>query len=222
MGTTNGTLKNNPQRSFSLISINIRVLVMILGIILLVALSSLLALSIQQSAFNIDTKRANFKSQVRLTLSLENSVYSSLLPVHDYLITGKTNEQSSYHLFLKTNEKYFRKLSKVPTLSENSAKTLRLARSDYIKIKQLAKEIFNLPNPVGNPKGTSLMKKMDRYQQSMSKNLKAFIASEQSELKNISDKANQSSHRSFVIIEILTASLVIGGVTLSYINRKAL
>ena len=94
---------------------------------------------------------------------LQIALSEILMPINDYIITGKRKYISDYKLCSKNLEKYLDALKDTTniTITADESEILKEVCSSWHHIKKISHKIFMIRNPVGNREAARLMEEMD-------------------------------------------------------------
>ncbi len=190
---------------------------LLVGIIAMLMLTAIIAF-VSIISINELEKTANDM----LVESIENNTIQNLklnfqqliMPANDYLVHGNKVEIINFEqVFSKVQTQAF----KCKELMEHPRehKVLDEFESSLKKVEILTYEIFELKNPIGNPKGATMMEEMDAItEEAINEIDELFIIAslEMTEYVNTNQKTNIRATRLIIIIGLFIAfCLVIGG-----------
>lgn len=135
-----------------------------------------------------------------------------IMPASDWIITINPKHKGAFPLLCEDVEKCIDKLESIE-LTEEESDVINIVKDQYIWIKELTKEIFNIPNPQGDLGAARLMKTID-YE------LRDLLINELRELNKLQDEkvnsaqahANLAYKRFNITIFGWIASIIIGGI----------
>ncbi len=99
--------------------------------------------------------------ELRLTNDLERLLYQAMMPANDYLIHGADAERQGFYPLAAAVERGFDGLLSRQSLTPRQLTALDTARHHWHRARELASQIFDLPEPVGSASGSVLMEAMD-------------------------------------------------------------
>ena len=201
---------------------------LIAGFMLIIAFTGVFILVVYTSVSRLTDSldRLNeYEAQQVVAGELRYNISWLAMPANDYIITGKQEEYlKEFKEQAVTVEDNFQRLEALP-LSDSERDIVKNIREAFEGVKRVGHSIFEIKNPVGNPKAAEMMEEMDyQYAEPGSERVaKLFEMIKEKRIKAnaVAESAEKAVYFTIIIGSLLTltVSFVIAVVLAHSISR---
>jgi len=190
---------------------------LLIGVIALLALVVLLVYIGKKGVLDIQTTSQTIQKEYVKQNELQNlklSLSQLLMPANDYLISGAEIEIENFEIVDSIVKRQILDYKK-EDYPFSKQQTFKDVEHNFQEIEMYSKKIFNLKNPIGNPKGIVMMEVMDDISVNSVKIINELLTKSNLELKEyVNTNQNiisSSTKRMSILLLIIITSVIFGG-----------